>query len=344
MKCSCGFGIVAMVLAIVCMGGAAHSQQRGQESTTRLFPATIARQAKPAPADPDSPDQPKIIGGKPAARDQFKWQVALTLDPASPFEGFFCGGSLIAWKWVLTAAHCTFEGGQSQPTEMAPEGIHVLVGSHDFKGGEAIAVARILRHPKYNAATQDSDLALLELAREPQQRASLALLTLPTAPDDEWLQPGRRTTILGWGSTQAGRNIGDRRSSPTLQYIDHAVVKAATSCNRHHVQDRRTQHMKSLKIAGRSDTEIRSIVQAEYPSDLRLISDNMFCAGTNDGSKDACFGDSGGPLVVTAGGLEIQAGIVSWGPNGGCGLTDLYGVYTRLWRFMDWIRSAIGGG
>jgi secreted trypsin-like serine protease len=201
-----------------------------------------------------------------------------------------------------------------------------------------------MRHPTYNAETQDGDLALLELAREPQQRANLALLALPTASDGERLQPGARTIILGWGSAQAGGNVKDRSPSPILQYIDQAVIKASASCNSHHVQERRTQHMKSLKIAGRSDTEIRATIQAAYPANLQLISGNMFCAGTSDGSKDACFGDSGGPLVVSAKGVEVQAGIVSWGPNGGCGLTDLYGVYTRVWRYMDWVRGAIAGG
>jgi secreted trypsin-like serine protease len=34
-----------------------------------------------------------------------------------------------------------------------------------------------------------------------------------------------------------------------------------------------------------------------------------------------------------------QAGIVSWGPVEGCGLTNLFGVYVRLPRYLDWIET-----
>jgi hypothetical protein len=40
-------------------------------------------------------------GCSPAARGQFPWQVALIIDNA-----WFCGGSLISSRWVLSAAHC----------------------------------------------------------------------------------------------------------------------------------------------------------------------------------------------------------------------------------------------
>ena len=44
----------------------------------------------------------KIIGGENADPHQFPFQVALTY-----YDYFFCGGSLITRKHVLTAAHCT---------------------------------------------------------------------------------------------------------------------------------------------------------------------------------------------------------------------------------------------
>jgi secreted trypsin-like serine protease len=65
----------------------------------------------------------------------------------------------------------------------------------------------------------------------------------------------------------------------------------------------------------------------------------MICAGSNDGSKDACFGDSGGPLVVSRNRSLVQAGIVSWGPVNGCGLTNLFGVYVRVSEYAGWIAS-----
>jgi secreted trypsin-like serine protease len=50
----------------------------------------------------DVPLDERVIGGITAYRGQFPWQVALRVENYS----YFCGGSLISSKWVLTAAHC----------------------------------------------------------------------------------------------------------------------------------------------------------------------------------------------------------------------------------------------
>ena len=39
----------------------------------------------------------------------------------------------------------------------------------------------------------------------------------------------------------------------------------------------------------------------------------MFCAGKEEGGKDACQGDSGGPLVCVKDGQPIIYGVTSWG-------------------------------
>src|SRR5690348_12693415 len=48
-----------------------------------------------------APFRRKIVGGEPTEIEKHPWQVALQLN-----GGFFCGGSIIAQKWILTAAHC----------------------------------------------------------------------------------------------------------------------------------------------------------------------------------------------------------------------------------------------
>ena len=70
------------------------------------------------------------------------------------------------------------------------------------------------------------------------------------------------------------------------------------------------------------------------------LTDNQLCAGGVKG-QDACQGDSGGPLM----GLEpasdkiYLAGVVSWGI--GCGREGLYGVYTKVSNYRDWIDDHI---
>ena len=66
------------------------------------------------------------------------------------------------------------------------------------------------------------------------------------------------------------------------------------------------------------------------------ITKNMFCAG-------ACQGDSGGPFSIenpkTVTKRAVLLGVISRG--GGCGQTNKYGVYTRIYNFVDWIFNAI---
>ncbi len=66
-----------------------------------------AQEPEPPPAGAAQADTPDIIGGREAVPGAWPWQVGLiNRTVANTFQGQFCGGTLIAADWVLTAAHC----------------------------------------------------------------------------------------------------------------------------------------------------------------------------------------------------------------------------------------------
>ncbi|XP_061264496.1 coagulation factor IX [Bos javanicus] len=67
------------------------------------------------------------------------------------------------------------------------------------------------------------------------------------------------------------------------------------------------------------------------------IYSHMFCAGYHEGGKDSCQGDSGGPHVTEVEGTSFLTGIISWGEE--CAMKGKYGIYTKVSRYVNWIKE-----
>lgn len=257
---------------------------------------------------------PRIIGGDPADIADSPWQVAMISALSEKgFErsGQFCGGSLIAERWVLTAAHCV--------PGTRPEEIDIFVGASELpngdtkrkSGGERIGVTQIISHPDYDANSSDSDLALLQLERAPKSKVKI--IPMITEDDEDlYVVPGADVRIAGWGKIA---ETGENTTPARLQKVDVKVVDTDACRDNYHA----------------------------LVSPALKVTQNMLCAGVPKGGKDSCQGDSGGPLVLETGPKQwTQIGVVSWGV--GCARPKLYGVYTRVAKFHDWIEEKIRGG
>lgn len=139
--------------------------------------------------------QPRIIGGTSIDIESAPWQVALLRDWAgSYYDRFYCGGSILAADWILTAAHCV-------------DGIatNVLAGTASLLGmdGQEISVTESYPHPAYDPQTDENDIALLKLSAPLDLLTSAAkpISLMNTAAVTRGLQdPGVQGQITGWGS------------------------------------------------------------------------------------------------------------------------------------------------
>jgi len=169
-------------------------------------------------------------------------------------------------------------------------------------GGTLVNVASLFMHEQYDPYEIDNDVAVLNLA------AALDL-SLPNAGSvslpDQGQDPveGADVTVSGWGTLSEGSG-----SLPTALQVVNVPIVGRPKCN------------------------------TQYAS-FGGITDQMICAGVDEGGKDACQGDSGGPLVGQVNGVNVLWGATSWGY--GCARANYAGVYTRVGIFVNWIRERI---
>uniref|UniRef100_A0A182PFL9 Peptidase S1 domain-containing protein n=1 Tax=Anopheles epiroticus TaxID=199890 RepID=A0A182PFL9_9DIPT len=146
----------------------------------------------------------RIVGGSVAADGQFPHQVALLRG-----NSLTCGGSLIDSRWVLTAAHCVYNGAMLVPASA----IVVVAGTINLNGGVRRTVARVLPHERYG--NFQNDVALLQLQQALPSTAHIRPIALRTSG----VPAGSEVIISGWGRMYQGGPV-----STMLRYNRATVV------------------------------------------------------------------------------------------------------------------------
>jgi secreted trypsin-like serine protease len=158
--------------------------------------------------------KPMIVGGAPALAGVHPFQVGLMAAVYDDdFQAQFCGGTLVAERFVVTAAHC-FDWVRNPATD-----VEVLVGARELgRSGRRVGIERIYIHPSYNNVSLDYDVALVQLA-QPVTGIEFAEISSvqPTAP-------GANLRVTGWGTL----NDLPKPSYPVaLQQVDVPFVPTA---------------------------------------------------------------------------------------------------------------------
>lgn len=243
-------------------------------------------------ATPPHDAQPLIVNGDAVPKGKYKFMVAiqnLKLGKPTPYENHWCGGSLIKNRYVVTAAHCMYDNdGALEPGDLTVIAGMTVYGRNQ---GQTRNVASIAVDPKYNANTNEYDVAVLELDAPVQ---NLPKVRLPEAGDDA---AGTEAAVAGWGSiTQYVKNQPPLSESPVYP-----------------------EEMREAGLAIQADSDCSAAYGSRFYPEVAL------CAYAP--SRDSCQADSGGPLFKKINGRWTLLGIVSWGD--GCAAPGIPGIYTR---------------
>ncbi|WP_063631956.1 MULTISPECIES: trypsin-like serine protease [Actinomycetes] len=134
-----------------------------------------------------------------------------------------CTAALVAPQWVLTAAHCLFNGGAPEDVLAgSPQGWKVRVGSLDTNtGGELAAVDKY--YTRGLPSEPYKDVALLHLASAVRAEPAPLAAAEPAV--------GTPVRIAGWGSTCAGGDDRVPQCYPSRLREADTTVQPGSACD-----------------------------------------------------------------------------------------------------------------
>ncbi len=183
--------------------------------------------------------------------------------------------------------------------------VDVVIGQYkvsDPTNGQRYSVAQFYLHEQYGTGLSGINNDIAILELE-QEVTGVTPINIADSAIENTINTGDMLTVMGWGNQST-----EAPSFPDILHKVNVPLVDQASCNE------------------------------SYDGE---ITDQMLCAGFEQGGKDSCQGDSGGPLIINRNDQYYQVGIVSFGE--GCALAGYPGVYARVSQFVDWVTQKKAG-
>ncbi|XP_063001462.1 proproteinase E-like [Elgaria multicarinata webbii] len=158
----------------------------------------------------------RVANGEDAIPYSWPWQVSLQYQRGDGYA-HYCGGTLIAPNWVMTAAHGIVKGFQYR----------VVLGEYDLIRAEGpeqhipVNPGDIFVHPGWNESCVPcgNDIALIKLPHSAELNDKVQLGCIP--PSGKALQNVYPCYISGWGSLYFGGPVLDKLQQALLPTVDY---------------------------------------------------------------------------------------------------------------------------
>ncbi|KAM0727255.1 Modular serine protease [Formica fusca] len=256
---------------------------------------------------------PLIVKGWRVEKEEtLPWQATLFSHENGQWR-FFCGGTLIAERIVLTAGHCVWK--TSADTVRVAFGILSSDLNQAGKNAQVIDIESIELQSAYqdHESNYGSDIALLILKEAVIINSVVKPVCIPWHSDAtliEYQETGKFGLVAGMGLTE------NDTFSPVLRVTTMKII---------------------------SDDECRQNQNRDF---WKYLTYTSFCAGWTNGTG-VCNGDSGGGLVLlqtlNSSIWEVH-GVVSVSPRRlGTSICNpnFYTVFTKVSIYINWINKII---
>jgi len=165
----------------------------------------------------------RIINGYTAIAHSWPWTVVIYYDNQR-----ICGGFLITYQHVITAAHCVYH----LPTKKS---VRIYAGAHSLSSSTDVQIRDVSQmeiHPDFSINTFLNDIAILKLSASLIPATNVGLCCLSS--DISLPIQNELAVIVGWGRIRV-----DSSSLPdTLQQAVVKIQGSSSACNANSNLDR----------------------------------------------------------------------------------------------------------